>query len=328
MKISNFFFNKKQGGNIMSISKTKKKNMDNNNIKESDKMEIETALKKINEANNVLHDTEAYIFETILSELKKLTGSENDLSGLIRYSQGSVLIHSNRIQQYVIKEHYPVPDKGNLYIFAKMDGTLYGFFIDLNNYAQYGGFKEKSFKKYLCNNSKYVGMTVGETAKQFNVPPVELIPFCYEPSPHKRIERCLENSKGYLESNIYSKFHGISDEDTEWWEWRAYAQGSVLAYNEAVVNFPVLEHCKRGDYLDFFVIEKDDQSKHCFIISPGYDRYTLSTLSYGTYSAESLNQCAESEFVGKPFKNVVEKYNIPFVFEIPQLFEKCVSKIF
>lgn len=296
-----------QAQNIQTITNQEGNNIDIGNMK-----------KRVETIKEEIVNSTPYFCKCIRPKLAGLTLNHQDLSLLKAYALGSYLIHAPAIQGYTVISYYHLTGEGDIYAIAEEGNSLYGFFIDYNGFASFKIYDKEKLKGYMFKASTFVGKTLAEIAHEFNIPYVEQIPLIYEPVvPHKMIEEILNASKNYLENYIFPKFTGIPEDSEEWVMLTASCQGSILAHHP-LIDFPILEHYRRGNYLDFLVVErKDADTVYCFVLDSSNK---VPLLRYGMYGSDSFKGQKAKKFVGKSLKAVLKKRSIPLVSELPDLF--------
>lgn len=271
--------------------------------------------KRIYEVLKIVRIGATYLDEIIYPQILQVAVRENDITTLHNCTIGSYLIHHPVIQDYIVIRHYSIANTGDHYIIATNKNCAYGFYVDKNGLTRYGIFDKTTLKPFLHKKSKYVGKTIGEIADELQIPCVEAIPLVYKPVPHKIINSILEKSEEYLQNSIYPRFHGVLKESEEWFSFVDYAKGSILAHHPIVLNLQIVEHYYR-DGIDYLVVERDGNTVYSFILD-----YNYNLIHYTSYDRNYLDQRMESQFIGKTLGDAIKDYDIPFVYEIPCLYE-------
>lgn len=289
-------------------------NIENIAVKYTDINEME----KVKRIKEELMDSSSYISSCIYPQLSRLPYDIVDSHLLYNSAKGCCLIHNHVVQKYTVIKHYYCEGEGDIFAVAETERHIYGFLVDSNGLARLGNFHKSEWQGYLSEVPTYVGKTFAEITHEFNIPYAEQIPLIYKPEAlHKVIERILHASENYLKNNIFPKFTGVSKDSEEWFLLTDSCQGSILAHHPRI-DFPILEHYRRGNYLDFLVVDRGDaDTVYCFVLDSGYK---VPLLRYHMYSSNGFKGQEAKKFAGKSLKAVLDKYNIPLVCELPDLF--------
>lgn len=254
------------------------------------------------------------------SQLKRLIDEPVKSSWLQANARCGCLLHAPSIQNYPIIGHYHIGDSHDIYVIAETGNSLYGFSIEPYVGCMYfENHDKKDYQKYLVENSTYVGKTVAEITKEFDIPCAEQVLSRYVPYPHLEIEQVTKGSMEYVIDCVMPKFKGIQKDTEEWWSLYDFCQGSILANAPSVLNLTIKGHSQDGNGTDYFVIQDYNDIPHYFVLHHGknhdYIRYTYTC-------CEDLKQCANSTFIGKELREIVKTYDIPFLFELPEIFNR------
>lgn len=273
---------------------------------------------RINKIQIENYYSQRYMDVCINQQLNKLTGNPTELLRLQECAKCGHLLHSDDIQNYTVTSHYHIEGSCDIYVVAETQKSMYGFSI-----ASYWGCTyfetndKKHYQKYLLADSTYVGKTVAEIIKEFNIPCAEEVLSRYVPAPHLEIGQIIKDSYEYVNDCIMPKVKRVSKDSEEWKLMMDFCHGSILVNTPIVLNLTVKGHYQDKDGTDYFMVHEDNGILHYLAFRlGGYCGF----VRYCTFSDTDLKQCKKSEFIGKKIKEIVGRYHIPFLYEMPEVF--------